>query len=393
MSTTEDMHVAWTNMLANKTRTIFSMLGIIIGTSSVILVIALVNGTRQVALEQRMAGRENLLTLMARYDSAARKMGQLDIADVDKIKQIPFVEEAFPRMNQENDARGSMGQTRVQLRSAIHSLADLYDLKIISGRFFTKDETTMRPRICVISDVIAERLFGLDYPIGQRVRLQSGTLEVVGVFKMTDQLKTMDQTGDAIVPYQTLAQLFNSPRVYAILIKAESNKVDQVQKALQLLQAQGRYPKERFEIVDPRDDQAQVEKWARIWLIQMTLVASISLFVGGIGLMNVMLTTVAERTHEIGLRKALGADSRAILNQFLIESVTLSSVGGIAGITLGILCSCALNVVSKGKVYTSVLPASLFLSMGFSVVTGVLFGLLPASKAAHLSPVEALRYE
>jgi putative ABC transport system permease protein len=182
-------------------------------------------------------------------------------------------------------------------------------------------------------------------------------------------------------------------QIYSVEIRTEKGKVDRVKKELEDLIALNPKQAGLLEIDDPRVYLKEMEKWAGQWMMQMTLIAGVSLLVGGIGLMNVMLTTVAERTHEIGLRKALGANSKAIMNQFLVEAACLSGVGGLSGVTLGVFISYTLNIVSKGKIFIAIWPVSLVTSFVFSLVLGVVFGLFPASKAAHLSPVEALRYE
>lgn len=389
----DDIGVAIANLYANKMRSLFSMLGVIIGTASVILVISIVNGTRIATLEKNQVGNENLIRVIAAYDDANERFGSLDMGDLEDLRRLPHVRGAYPLIRDNNAlARGTSGRAKVNLSGVDFFHADLFRMEILSGRFFTKNETMGRPRICVISDKVVEALFGFDYPIGQRLRIDQLTLEVVGVFKAEHRLTRMGEEGNVLIPFYTLYNILKRPRLFTIRVQAEEGKVEQLKNEVLAWRERAQKQKE-VTIRDPRDDQKDINQWAKSWLMQMTFVASISLFVGGIGLMNVMLTTVAERTHEIGLRKALGADSKAILTQFLVESATLSTVGGLMGIISGVVLSYVVEVMSEGRIFVAVLPLSLFLSVAFSILTGVLFGLYPASNASRLSPVEALRYD
>lgn len=388
----EEFRIAVANMVANKTRSLFSMLGIVIGTGSVVFVISLVNGTREAVLRQSRAGNEGVLQILAKYDAQTGRYGHMSMDDVETIQKMDHVARAYPKLSHNGDeARGTAGRSKVNLSAADAIDLKSYDIKILNGRFFTDQETDQNPRICVISDKLVASLFGFDDPIGKRLRCQEQPLEVVGVFKWDDRFKRMDM-GDVLVPYRTLYDIQGIRDLYVVVVHSQPNKIDEAKAELLAWKSKTPHPN-GLDIRDPRDDEKAIEKWAKVWLIQMTLISSISLFVGGIGLMNVMLTTVAERTHEIGLRKALGADSRAVLNQFLIESATLSTVGGVIGVLVGVLLSYGAKVVSKGSMEVSIPPLIVVGSVIFSIVIGILFGLYPASNAARLSPVEALRYE
>ena len=388
----EEFRIAIANMIANKTRSLFSMLGIVIGTGSVVLVISLVNGTRETVLERSRAGNEGVLQMFAKYDTQTGRYGSLTMPDIETIQKLDHVQRAYPKLSGDIDeVRGTVGRSKATLSGTDAINLHSYNLQMVNGRFFSESETDESPRICVISDKLVGPLFGFDDPIGQRLRCQQQTFEVIGVFQWDDRLKRLE-VGNILVPYRTLFNMQGQRTVYSVVVHPKPDKVDEAKAELSAWKAHLAHPN-ALEIHDPRDDEKAIEKWAKLWLLQMTLVSGISLFVGGIGLMNVMLTTVAERTHEIGLRKALGADSRAVLMQFLIESATLSTVGGLIGVLLGVFLSYGAEVLSKGKLFVSVPPLAIVGSVAFSVLTGILFGLYPASNAARLSPVEALRYE
>ncbi len=389
----ESAQVALANMKANKMRSFFSMLGIVIGTMAVIVVTAIINGTREASLEELRAGREDMLFLMPTFNPANGRFGKLEAEDVERLKDLPFVKNVFPKIIHQEEVKGNLGKASVFIFAVDSDYTGIYHHQLTMGRFLNETDIKKRQRVCLISDVTAKKIFGFDYPVGQHVRLARGSLEVVGVFKSEDRLARMDQFAEVLVPLSTGFQLLNAPVISAIQILAETGQSDKAKKSLQQLMGEGGRLSTGVELSDSKDFLQASENWSRSWLIQMTLIASISLIVGGVGLMNVMLTTVAERTHEIGLRMALGADSRAILHQFMTESVVLSGLGGLLGILLGVLISNTLTIVSKGRILVSIVPLSLIVSFGFSLVIGLIFGLFPASKAAHLSPIEALRYE
>ena len=393
MTLIESFRPAWANLIANPIRSFFSMLGIVIGTGSVILVVSLVGGSRDAALKAITEGREDMLALQGDYNSSTNSFGRILIEDVERIKKIPSVLTAFPEIFQEIEGRGTFGKATLPLAGIDHEFLNIYDLKMLTGRFFTKEETNARPRVCVISDRVARRIFGYDFPIGQKMRMKEGSLEVIGLFKAEDRLTRMGQRAEVLIPQYTAVQLFSIQFFNSVQIRAKPGQMENVRKAVSDLFKIGESGSSSLAIRDQGEFLKETEEWAQKWLYQLASIAAISLLVGGIGLMNVMLTTVAERTQEIGVRKAIGADSKTILVQFLFESVTLSLLGGTLGVLGGVLMAYALNVFSKGQILVSIFPMAIVASFLFSVITGILFGLFPASKASRLTPVEALRYE
>lgn len=379
---------AWANLRANFARSVFSVLGIVIGTASVIIVVAIINGKREASLKEISAGREGTLFVK----SLDGREG-LNLGHVDQVGDIPGVFSAYPVIAGSVQAKGTRGGRRFNLLGADSHYVTVFNVTIATGRYFLPEEASSRPRICLLSEWAANRAFGFEYPIGQRLRLAGGSLEVVGVFKSEERLKRMGQDPHVIVPILTAMHLLNVAAFDEIQVRAKTNHLDKVKAELTSLFSSVTEGKARFEIQDPRDDMKEINAEARRWMLQLALLAGISLFVGGIGLMNVMLTTVAERMQEIGVRKAVGADPRSILWQFLIESAILSALGGCLGVGAGVLATYSVFVFTKGQVLISILPLSILVSFAFSIVIGVVFGLLPASKASRLSPVEALRYE
>jgi putative ABC transport system permease protein len=393
MTVNDSVNVAFANLKANKVRSVLSMLGIVIGTAAVIVVVSIVNGTRRATLDAMMSDYTDLLNLRPAYSEASGRFGVITIDDVERLKRLSNVRTALPEISARKNVRGSIGKSPAVLKGIDEEYTSLYKYELVSGQFLSIDDITERRRVCLITEKLAKKIYGLDFPIDQRMRVEETSLEIAGVVREPEQMSRLGKEGDVLVPISALLRMVKDAQIYSVEIRTEKGKVDRVKKELEDLIALNPKQAGLLEIDDPRVYLKEMEKWAGQWMMQMTLIAGVSLLVGGIGLMNVMLTTVAERTHEIGLRKALGANSKAIMNQFLVEAACLSGVGGLSGVTLGVFISYTLNIVSKGKIFIAIWPVSLVTSFVFSLVLGVVFGLFPASKAAHLSPVEALRYE
>lgn len=393
MTILDSLHVAIANVRANLVRSFLSMLGIVIGTGAVIVVVSIVNGTRVATMESMMAGTADLLYLRPSFSDVSGRAGKITMDDVERLKRLPDVVSALPDLSHRMDVRGSRGKANAQLLGIDAIYAALFKLELVTGRFLESLDIERRHRVCLISDVFARKLFENDYPVGQKIRSEDLLLEVVGVVKAKERSLMTASNADIYVPLPLLLRMMGNPQIYSVAIRSDKGKIDRVKSALQELIQMNPQQAGLLELSDPRDYMKEMAKWARLWMLQMILIAGISLLVGGVGLMNVMLTTVAERTHEIGLRKALGASSRMVMHQFLIEAATLSGLGGLLGVGSGVFISYALNLVSGGKILVAIPPLAVFVSFFFSLFLGLVFGLFPASKAAHLSPVEALRYE
>jgi putative ABC transport system permease protein len=393
MNKIDNFHVALANLRANKARSILSMLGIVIGTGAVIVVISIVNGTRVASMKSMAAGTEDMLFLRPRFSEQMGTMGKLSMEDVERLRIVEHVVSAIPELSWEEEARGTRGKATAMMVGVDSIALTKGDYKLLSGRLLTAEDVDRRRRIAVISEKLSTKLFSNDYPIGQRIRMQEMSVEVAGVVTVPEYLTRIGQAPDILLPIETLMRIMKNVQIYSIAIRTEPGKVDKAKENIGALLASNPRQMGLFEVEDPRTYLKELAEWSRTWMMQMILISGISLLVGGIGLMNVMLTTVAERTHEIGLRKALGADDGAVLHQFLVESATLSGIGGASGVLLGVIIALGLSVLSKGQIMVEIPPLALLLSFLFSVAIGLIFGLFPASKAAHLSPVEALRYE
>ncbi|WP_127165448.1 ABC transporter permease [Veillonella sp. CHU732] len=400
----EGFLMAWSSLIANKMRSLLTMLGIIIGVAAVIALVSIGYGVRQQITESISSLGSNLLMV---YPGAPRTPGVRPVAGANKtIKMGDY--EAISKMDSVQAASPVAANsyltvymnknwtTTVNGANADFQYVNNWTMK--SGRFITDSQIERRERVAVIGATVAKNLFGNEDPIGKDIRIHKNSFKVVGVLDEKGS-GTMgnDQDDVIVVPYTTMMErVMGVDYLRMIYIQAkEGEDLERVQADIENIL------RVRHGIKNPDLDDFNVNNMASIMkaveenTATMTLflgaVAAISLLVGGIGIMNIMLVSVTERTREIGVRKALGATYRTIITQFLIEAVVISLVGGAIGIVVGIGASQLIATVAKLK--TVVTTGPILLSFGFSMTIGLVFGLYPARKAAKLNPIDALHYE
>jgi putative ABC transport system permease protein len=398
---------------ANKLRSMLTVLGIVIGVAAVIAMLSIGRGAEASITSRIESMGTNLVyvtpgsTNQSGVQRAAGSAGTLTLDDADALADLPDVVDVAAITNNMVQVVYQGQNTRTRLMGVTPSYETVGSLTLEDGEFISEDEQNARSLVVVLGNSVAEDLFGSTAGVvGQRVRLNGQPYKVIGVLASKGGTGFMNQDDQVFIPLSTAlyrlvggSQFRGSSVISQITIKASSAAaVDQVVNEVTLTM------RERHGTVEGADDftvTSQEATLAAATEVSDTLtiflggIAGISLAVGGIGIMNIMLTTVTERTHEIGLRKAVGATRRDILLQFLVESVVLSLAGGLIGVAFGWGTARLMGQVQfSGSTITPVVGLdSVLLATLFSMAVGLFFGIYPATRAARLQPVEALRYE
>jgi len=389
----------------NKMRTVLTMLGIIIGVAAVIAMVAIGNGaTSQVEAQIAALGQNVVLVFAGSVNAGGVRAGwgnagTLKIKDAESIKsEIPDAVAVSPEVRTTCQISADSQNWFTNIQGESPDYFSIRNWQFVEGTSFTDQDVRSSNKVAVIGGTIAAQLFDNDDPLGQILRVKGVPFTIVGVLE-TKGLSVMGQDQDDVVimPYSSaMKRLMGVTNLRTINVEAASpDKIQTVQDQI------GELLRQKHKIQDDHDDDFTIHNQqefttaatatSRILTILVVSIASVSLLVGGIGIMNIMLVSVTERTREIGIRMAVGAHGRDILLQFLIEATSLSSMGGVIGIFLGIGASKLLSIFAHWP--TLVSPLSVVLSFMFSACVGIFFGFYPARKAAALDPIEALRYE
>ncbi len=395
------------NMLINKLRTGLAALGIVIGIGSVIALISLGQATQQSVQDRIQALGANLLTINpgAQRTGAVRGASggntTLTLDDANAIKtspQITTIQNVSPELSRRAQVTTGGANTNTQIIGVTPIYTDVHKITITSGNFITDRDIAGMTKVAVIGPQVASDLFGEgSTPIGQSIRIAGQTFTIIGVTQPKGGTGFGNQDDIIFVPLSTAQkQLFGVDYLSSIAVEAKSPDVmtDAQNEVGYLLLARHKFndPSQAdFSIFSQQDILNTASATTGTFTTLLSGIAAISLLVGGIGIMNIMLVTVTERTREIGLRKALGAKKKAIITQFLIEAIILTFSGGIVGMVLGILASYIISNLTQAPFVLS--PQAIILAIGVSAGIGILFGWYPAKRAANLQPIEALRYE
>jgi putative ABC transport system permease protein len=392
------------SILKNKGRTFLTSLGIIIGVTSVILLTSIGNGLKSYITDQFDAlGANSVFVAPGKIfndkggfnnNSSGRFVStSFTLSDINSLKRVLRGNEVIPiamasvevKSNKITKPGISLAGSTYQFGSAANRLPTNK-----GGRWFTKEEEDKKSLVIILGHGIAADLFPAGNPLGKRVIVKGKNLRVIGVIdKKGSSFGGPDVDQMAYTPIGNVFQINGNQNIVEIFVKTPNKDAVPATKELLKKYMLTKYDKDAFSVFDSSQLLSSINSIIGILTVGLSGIAAISLVVGGIGIMNIMLVTVTERTKEIGLRKAIGAYPRAILIQFLIEAVILSLIGGISGILLGTLGTLAINSFFPAKITLS----SIVIAFGVSSLVGVIFGVAPANKASKLSPIEALRYE
>ncbi|MFA7653524.1 MAG: ABC transporter permease [Candidatus Magasanikbacteria bacterium] len=411
MNLLQEIHSVWHVIGRNKVRSFLTMLGIIIGVMAVIIVMSVGAGAQSLIINQVKSMGSNLIGILPGASDEkgppASVMGivitTLKESDIVAVtKNNPHILAATGYVKGTDTITWGDQKTDTNFTGVSGQYPDVEDASIGVGRFFTEDEDRSVARVAVIGSTVAKNLFSDQNPLGQDIKIKKTVFNIVGVMKARGSSGMQNQDDQIFVPLNTAQKLLlgiNHISFARLKVDTGDNVNSAMEDAKVIL-------RERHKIENAKDDDFSVRSMAQSLdaitsitnALKMFLaaVAAIALIVGGIGIMNIMLAAVQERTREIGLRKAVGAKNKNITSQFLVESIMITSIGGVIGIILGILISYTVAKVAQGMGYSwdfSVSFSSIVMGVLVSVGVGLIFGISPAKRAAKLDPIEALRYE
>ncbi len=401
-------------LLSNKTRSFLTILGIVIGVASVVIIMALGAGAQSLILNQLegLGNSEIIAVLPGKSDESgppAAAFGVVittlnmdDVRALENKNNVSFVQAVAGFYEIDLSVTWQQNLVNTKLIGVTSNYLEVEGGDILSGRFFTSQEESGLAKVVVLGSTVASELFGDVDPVGKQIRFKNQTVEVIAVLKKRGQIAFQNYDDQIIAPLSFVQkQVANVSHLSFIRMKVVG--LDNIEQSLEEVRLTLR---ERRSIVDPEDDDFSVRSFQDAINLVTTVtnalryflaaMAALSLLVGGIGIMNIMLVSVVERTKEIGLRKAIGANNWHIMRQFLLESVFLTLIGGLIGLGLGIFISFIVYLILITLDYAWIFTISwlaVFLAIFISIFIGLVFGLFPAKKASKLSPIEALRYE
>ena len=400
----ESFLMAWASLIANKMRSILTMLGIIIGVAAVIALVSIGNGVKQQVSDSISSLGSNLLMVMPGAPrtpgvrptaSSQRSLKEGDYKAIAKLDGVaaasPFTSNSYVAIYQSNNWTTTVS-------GVSPSLQTINNLTMKDGRFITEKNVQNRERVAVVGSTIVKNLFGNEDPVGKDIRVKNIPFKIIGVLESKGYSSMGEDQDDVVyIPYTTaMERVQGVDYLRMVYVSAnDDNGINRLQADIEnLLRVRHNIKDSNLDDFNIRNMQSIMETMQQTTstlTLFLGAVAAISLVVGGIGIMNIMLVSVTERTREIGIRKALGATYNVIVTQFLIEAVVISLMGGIIGIIFGIGAS---QLISKFSGMSTVLSIpTIFLSFGFSIAIGLVFGVYPARKAARLNPIDALHYE
>ncbi len=403
------MKIALRALRINKMRSALTMLGIVIGVAAVIAMVAVGSGAEErIKAQIASIGSNLIIVLSGSITSSGIRMGTGNAQTLTEDDARAIARECDAAALAAPAVRGGVqtvygnNNWGTQVLGTTPDYLQIRDVEIARGQAFTTSDVEAAARVALLGKTVVDNLFNGENPVGQSIRIKTVPFTVIGTLAPKGQSPTgQDQDDVILMPVSTAKKKVigtsqaNYAAVGSILVQAREGRTQDVQDQMKALLRQRHHLQasedDDFTIRNMEEVFKAQETSARVMSILLAAIASVSLIVGGIGIMNIMLVSVSERTKEIGLRQAVGAKTRDILSQFLVEAVTLSIVGGAIGIALGITVSVLISYFAQWS--TAVSPGSILVAFLFSALVGVFFGFYPARKAAYMDPIEALHYE
>jgi putative ABC transport system permease protein len=418
MKLSNSFQTALIGLKTNKTRSFLTILGIVIGISSVILMMSLGDGAQGLILNQIMSmGPNNVYVEPGSFELEGADMTQqmmegmeiktLTLEDMEAIKKDPLVELVAPMVLSVSRVIYQNNDKKVTIFGTSPAYHEITESRTILGSNFTDFDIQSRAKVAVLGYKINNDLFQDENPIGKTIRIKDVNFKIIGVMEELGTQMFLNVDEYVYVPVTTVQRfLLGTSHIQSSAIKIVSqDKIDEAMESIRLIlrerhniyNPEGDLSKDDFKVVSGKESADMMNMVTSILTMLLSSVAAIALIVGGIGIMNIMLVSVVERTREIGLRKAVGARKKDILYQFLIEAIVLTGLGGILGIILGIifayLAAIVLSIALGTQWLFVVSLKSIILAFGVAAGIGIAFGIYPARKASELSPIDALRYE
>jgi len=407
MNFEEGLILAFQTVKNNKLRTFLTTLGIVIGVMAVIGMMSIIYALER-HVTQTLSAVGGSVFWVQKYpavqighlDRKYRNRKNITVEHAHAVKRLAkavgAVSPEFYTWGKQIKYRDESTNPNIIIYGGDENWAEVNDRYISEGRLFIKEDIYHKRYVAVIGSDIVEKLFPFSYPVGEKIKIGNIRFEVVGVIDKKGKIFGNSQDNLVTIPYSTFRKVFGTKRTINIGIKAKSvelipEAIDQTISALRIARKVPPGAENDFEIVTQDSIMDTIKNFTGFIFIAAVVICGISLLVGGIGIMNIMLVSVTERTREIGIRKAIGAKRKHILFQFMTESIGICIFGGIIGVILGVVVR--LFISAALKLPPTIPVWSIFLGLGFSLLIGVVFGVYPAMKAARLDPIEALRHE
>ncbi len=409
----ENVKIAFKSLYINKSRSILTMLGIIIGVGAVVAVLAIGAGAEQSVLQSVQEMGSNLITITpgGEEDEEGPPMlrdkekgllaeGELTMEDVKAIEgEAVLINEVSPMISGSSTVSYQDKNSQVTVSASTEKIVKLQNYQIDEGLFYSSSDVANSSSVVVLGPTVADDIFGKRDPVGKIIKIDGKNFTVIGITEPRGaDIRGMDQDNTIYIPVTTAqTKLYGSDSFDMIIAQAQSEEVidkacSEIEEILRTEHNIGSGDSDDFSVRNQSQMVDMVDTILGIFTITLSSIAAISLLVGGIGIMNIMLVSVTERTKEIGIRKAVGAKNRDILVQFLTESVVLSITGGAIGIGFAALITIIIGMVTT-LISAVITPYPIILAISFSTAIGLTFGIYPAMRAARLNPIDALRHE